>query len=202
MVGRTLDEVPWSARRELGRARILSAARRQFSEYGYDGATIRGIAAAANVDPALVTRYFTSKELLFREATAMEPGGPAADTAGEDLVESLLAQIGAKLDTEPVEALAMLRSLLTRRSAADQVRKTIALAGKELSGSIDADDPEVRASLIGSISTGVIVGRYILHLEGLREASTDQILELLRPCVRSLVLGAGEPPAGREPAPD
>lgn len=196
------EDVPWSARRELGRARILAAARRQFSQYGYDGATIRGIAAAAGVDPALVTRYFTSKELLFREATAVEPDEPAGGTAGEDIVESLLAQIGAKLDTEPVAALAMLRSLLTRRGAADQVRKTIALAGREVSGSIDADDAEVRASLIGSISTGVIVGRYILHLEGLREASTEQILELLRPCVRFLVLGSGEPPAGREPAPD
>jgi AcrR family transcriptional regulator len=112
------EHVPWSARREVGKARVLAAARRQFSEYGYDGATIRGIAAAAGVDPALVTRYFTSKELLFREATVMEPGEPAAGTAGEDLVESLLAQIGAKLDTEPVEALAMLRSLLTRRGAA------------------------------------------------------------------------------------
>jgi AcrR family transcriptional regulator len=200
------ENVPWSARRELGRARILAAARRQFSEYGYDGATVRGIAAAAGVDPALVTRYFTSKELLFREATAMEPGEPAGGTAegtaGEDLVESLLAQIGAKLDTEPVAALAMLRSLLTRHGAADQVRKTIALAGKELTGSIDADDPEIRASLVGSISAGVIVGRYILHLEGLREASTEQILELLRPCVRSLALGSGEPPAGHEPPPD
>jgi AcrR family transcriptional regulator len=195
------EDVPRSARRELGRARILAAARRQFSEYGYDGATIRGIAAAAGVDPALVTRYFTSKELLFREATAVEPDEPAEGTTGEDLVESLLAQIGAKLDTEPVAALAMLRSLLTRRGAAGQVRKTIALAGKEVSRSIDADDAEIRASLIGSISAGVIVGRYILHLEGLRETSTEQILELLRPCVRSLVLGAGEPPAGREPAP-
>jgi AcrR family transcriptional regulator len=196
------ENVPWSARRELGRARILAAARRQFSEYGYDGATVRAIAAAAGVDPALVTRYFTSKELLFREATAAEPDGPAGGQAGEELAESLLAQIGAKLDTEPVAALAMLRSVLTRRDAADQVRKTVALAAAELSGSIDADDPQVRASLIGAISTGVIVGRYILHLEGLREASTEQVLDLLRPCVRSLVLGSGEPPAGNEPAPD
>lgn len=181
------ENVPWSARRELGKARVLAAARRQFSEFGYDGATIRGIAAAAGVDPALVTRYFRSKELLFKEATAIPPDEPAGGEAGEDLVESLLAQIGAKLDTEPVEALAMLRSLMTRPGAADQVRKTIALAGREVSESIDADDSEVRASLIGSISTGVIVGRYILRLEGLQETSTEQILELLRPCIRSLV---------------
>jgi AcrR family transcriptional regulator len=195
------ESVPRSARRELGRARILAAARRQFSEYGYDGATIRGIAAAAGVDPALVTRYFTSKELLFREATVTEPGQPVTGTA-DDLVESLLAQIGAKLDTEPVAALAMLRSLLTRRSAAAEVRKTIALAGNEVSGSIDAENPQIRASLIGSISTGVIVGRYILHLEGLQDASTGQILELLRPCIRSLVAGAGESAPRPDALPD
>lgn len=190
-MGRTLDEVPWSARRELGRARILAAARRQFSEHGYDRATIRGIAAAAGVDPALVTRYFTSKEQLFREATDTEPGEPAGGTA-EGLVESLLAQLGSKLDEEPVAALALLRSMLTRRDAAEQARKAIAATGNEVSGAIDADNPGIRASLIGSISTGVIVGRYILRLEGLEEASTAQILELLRPCIRSLVLGDGE----------
>jgi AcrR family transcriptional regulator len=194
------EQVPWSARRELGRARILAAARRQFSESGYDGATIRGIAAAAGVDPALVTRYFRSKELLFREATAIDPDDerPVTGVSGDDLVESLLEQIGAKLDTEPVAALAMLRSLLASRGpagrgAGGQVRKSIALAGKELSESIEADDAEVRASLIGSISAGVIVGRYILGLDGLAEASTQQILELLRPCVRSLVLGQERP---------
>ena len=141
----------------------------------------------------MVTRYFTSKDQLFREATDTEPGEPAGGTA-EELVESLLAQLGSKLDEEPVAALALLRSILTRRDAAEQARKAIAATGKEVSGAIDADNPGIRASLIGSISTGVIVGRYILRLEGLEETSTAQILELLRPCIRSLVLGDGESP--------
>src|SRR5438445_307497 len=36
------------------REAILAAARHQFAERGYESATIRGIAAAADVDPALV----------------------------------------------------------------------------------------------------------------------------------------------------
>lgn len=39
------------------RAEILSAARRLFGEKGYDGATIRGIAATAGVNPALVHHF-------------------------------------------------------------------------------------------------------------------------------------------------
>jgi AcrR family transcriptional regulator len=191
-VSRRPDHIPRSARRELSSARILGAARRQFSQHGYDQTTIRGVAAAAGVDPALVMRYFHSKEQLFREATATEPDEPVTGTP-DDLVESLLGQLATKLDTEPVAALAMLRSMLTQRGAADEVRRTIAAGGSELSASIGAENPVVRASLIGSISTGVIVGRYILQLDGLREAPTEQVLELLRPCLRSLVLGASEP---------
>src|SRR5205823_8857187 len=44
------------------RERILAAARSHFARDGYEGATIRGIAAAAKVDPKLVLHYFESQE--------------------------------------------------------------------------------------------------------------------------------------------
>ena len=47
------------------REKILAAARFQFSEAGYEGATIRDIAGEAGVDPALVLHYFGSKEGVF-----------------------------------------------------------------------------------------------------------------------------------------
>src|SRR2546430_5907214 len=50
------------------RAAILAAARRHFAAVGYDRATIRAIARAAKVDPALVLHFFGSKESLFAEA--------------------------------------------------------------------------------------------------------------------------------------
>ena len=65
---------------------ILAAARNQFAARGYGGATIRGIAAEAGVNPALVHHFFGSKDqvfvaalnLPFNPATA---GGHAADGA-------------------------------------------------------------------------------------------------------------------------
>jgi AcrR family transcriptional regulator len=47
------------------RRRILAAAGELFSARGYEDVTIRDIAAAADADPALVIRYFTSKNDLF-----------------------------------------------------------------------------------------------------------------------------------------
>nr|WP_094025679.1 TetR/AcrR family transcriptional regulator [Nocardia cerradoensis] len=47
------------------RAAILAAARDQFGAKGYQAATIRGIAAQAGVDPALIRHFFGAKEQLF-----------------------------------------------------------------------------------------------------------------------------------------
>lgn len=49
------------------RAKVLSAARRLFSEQGYEGATIRDIAAAAGMSTGAVFANFSDKSDLFRE---------------------------------------------------------------------------------------------------------------------------------------
>lgn len=59
------------------RLEILDAAREQFATHGYRGATVRAIAAAAGVDPALVHRHFGSKAGLF-VATLEFPEGATA----------------------------------------------------------------------------------------------------------------------------
>ena len=40
------------------RAEVLAAARTSFAEKGFRGTTIRAVASAAGVDPALVHHYF------------------------------------------------------------------------------------------------------------------------------------------------
>ena len=49
------------------RAKVLAAARRLFSEQGYEGATIRDIAAEAGMSTGAVFANFTDKSDLFRE---------------------------------------------------------------------------------------------------------------------------------------
>ena len=53
---------------EQTKAVILAAAREQFAKSGFERATIRAIAADANIDPSMVMRYFGSKDQLFAAA--------------------------------------------------------------------------------------------------------------------------------------
>lgn len=67
--GETQVRVP--TRRALAkqqtRAKVLAAARKLFSEEGYEGATIRDIAAAAGMSTGAVFANFSDKSDLFRE---------------------------------------------------------------------------------------------------------------------------------------
>jgi AcrR family transcriptional regulator len=67
---RAVDEILGTHRGEIAE-QILTAARTSFATRGYAGTTLRDVAAAANVDRALVTYYFTSKAGLL--AAAIEP---------------------------------------------------------------------------------------------------------------------------------
>lgn len=50
------------------RQAMLASARRHFARESYENVGLREIAGDAGVDPALVSRYFGSKEQLFKEA--------------------------------------------------------------------------------------------------------------------------------------
>ena len=54
------------------RAKVLAAARHLFSEAGYEGATIRDIAAEAGMSTGAVFANFTDKSDLFREIMAAD----------------------------------------------------------------------------------------------------------------------------------
>src|SRR6266705_2258040 len=55
--------------RSATRDAVLTAARRQFAEFGYDRASLRSIAGEASVDQKLVAYFFGSKHALFVTAT-------------------------------------------------------------------------------------------------------------------------------------
>src|SRR3979490_1424213 len=78
------------------REEILVAARRLFGEKGYQGATIRGIAAEAGVNPALVHHFFRTKEQVFVAAMNF-PLDPATTVAG--LLDGPREDVGRRVVT-------------------------------------------------------------------------------------------------------
>src|SRR5215213_6594323 len=82
-------------RSDATRAAILAAAREQFAASGYQAATIRSIAAAAAIDPAMVMRYYGNKEGLFAAAAEFDLelpdlGAVARSAVGHALVAHFL----------------------------------------------------------------------------------------------------------------
>src|SRR5262249_54800746 len=103
--GVTDTRLPRAERRRNTEQRILAAARSSVAEHGFERTTIRAIAAAAQVDPALVMQYFGSKQALFKQAARIAPsetvaGGP------EQLTELLLSTLGVKIVDLPETSLA------------------------------------------------------------------------------------------------
>ncbi len=114
---------------------ILEAARTQFAEHGYRGATIRAIAAKAGVDPALVHHFYGTKEALFAAAmrlpivpsqvlgAALEAGRDAP-ALGEHIVRTALTLWES--DELKDTFLGLFKSAATSESAAVMLREFLA----------------------------------------------------------------------------
>jgi AcrR family transcriptional regulator len=164
--------------------RILDAARQLFADAGYDRTTIRAVAAAAQVDAGLVMHYFGNKERLFALATRTETL-PVTGETPEEVADQLLGILRQSLIEEPIGSLAALRSMLTHPDAAAEVGNAHAERVK-VSKAIPGADGNLRAAVVSAILIGVVLGRHLIKLDELADADPDQIVEILRPAVRSL----------------
>lgn len=169
---------------------ILAAARSRFAADGYDGATIRGIAASAGVDPALVRHYFGSKERLFVAAMAfpIDPAvmvprlvEPGLDGLGERLVQFFLAT----WDAADSPFVALLRSVTTNEQAAEMLRQflTREVVGR-VAASLDLDRPQLRATLAASHLVGLAFVRYVVRLEPVATANAETLVREVGPTIQ------------------
>lgn len=179
-------------RRRATEARILDRARAQFAEQGFDRTTIRAVAAAASVDPALVMQYFGSKRELFSRALEVSVPPLSADGAGA-LVDALLGGLGVKLGDLPDSTLATMRSMLTDPSAAEHARGTLGRQIDAVAATLtEHDDAGLRAALVITTIVGATIGHQLLGLAELRDAPAERIAELLRPALHALTAPASQ----------
>jgi AcrR family transcriptional regulator len=188
------------------RDRILAAARSTFAQYGYDRATIRRIASAARVDPAMVHYFFSTKSKLF--ATAMElPANPAdrvaalldtgLDGLGPRIIEGFLQVWDDAGTFEPMSAL--LRSAPNDDRSAGLLREFVqGEILEQVAQAIGTDDAPLRAELVGSQLMGLALARYVVGIEPLASASPDTIVAWLGPTVQRYLTGP-TPSAGGTP---
>jgi AcrR family transcriptional regulator len=176
------------------KARILAAAQRAFAREGYERATIRGIAAAAAADPALVLRYFGSKDGLFAAAAAFdlrlpEIGALSRTALGTALVRHFLA----RWEGDPADTAlrVLLRSAVTNASAAERMRD---IFSRQLlpvvAQAAPAGQAERRAGLVASQMLGLALCRYVLSLPSVTDLSQDEIVAWLGPTIQRYLVDA------------
>ncbi len=150
------------------RARVRDAAITLFAARGFEATTVKAIAEAAGVSPALVIHHYGSKEGLRRKcdeyvtASLLRKGRGCAEAPSANLVQRLLAEVpagGPKFDY-------IARLLLAPGKAGDElfaelVKSTaLNLAEGRRTGSIQpASDPETVALLITVFGLGQILMR-------------------------------------------
>ncbi|WDZ84305.1 TetR family transcriptional regulator [Micromonospora cathayae] len=192
------------------REAILRAARTAFAERGFDAASIRAIATAAGVDPALVHHYFGSKDKLFL-AAMNAPVDPAAllpgvldgdpDHIGERLVRMFL---GVWDSPAGVAGVALLRSAVTTEWTARLLREfLVTQVLRRVLQHLGADPAELplRGSLAAAQMAGLVLMRYVIKLEPLASAPPETVVAAVGPAVQRYLTGplAGvfpHPPAG------
>jgi AcrR family transcriptional regulator len=173
--------------------RILDAAAGFFAADGYERTTIRAVASAAGVDPALVMHYFGSKQELFRRVIEAAPVPGFNRTPGQ-AAEQILASLADRLANEPTASLTLLRSMLTSPEAAGAASVAIARYQAQITQAIPADDASLRAAVISAITLGIIVSRHLIKSDELATADPAQVISLLRPAMLSLAVPPQPPP--------
>jgi len=174
--------MPAKARdREATRSTILATARSQFGTHGFERTTIRSIASAADVDPALVMHYFGSKAELFAAASRFDATFPDLSDVAADNVADVLLPMFVKVWGPHGPFLPLLRAAATNRAAADALLEVFVERVSRALAAVVPDRAAERAALVGSQLLGVAVARYILELPPLAGMDDATLTEWLRP---------------------
>ena len=164
---------------------ILAAARERFGTVGFQAATIRGIAADAGIDPAMVMRYYGSKDKLFAAAAEFDLRFP--DFATIDQTQVGRSLVRHFLDRwEGDEALViLLRSSATNGEAAQRMHEIFGAQIQPLvTAFAPAEEAGTRAGLIATQILGMALCRFVLRLPPVVEMSRDEIVEWLGPTIQ------------------
>lgn len=175
------------------RAAILAAAQKLFAEHGYERTTVRDIAGIAEIDPALVIRYFGSKDELFARVAVFDLklpdlGNVDRSKIGETLVRHFLSMWEGEnaIGGMPI----MLRSATSNEVAASKLREVF--SGQVMPALARAGgraNVAERAGLVSSQLLGLAFCRYVLKLPPVVNLSRDVIIREVGRTIQRYVKG-------------
>lgn len=192
--------MPGGSKSERTKLRIQQAAAKLFSSRSFETVSTRAIAKEAGVDAALIHHYFGSKEGLFQAVlnAAIRPEQLEALVVSEspDDWGRQLVRAADKVWTSPAAPAlkAVVRRVLVGHEGVLREFVTRSLLNRFLSH-IKGPEPErrLRASLIGSQMSGLVIARHIVGIEPLASLSTDEVADLIGPVLQHYITGSLQP---------
>ena len=182
-----------TAKSQRTRDAILKAAQELFAEQGYERATVRDIAAQAAIDPAMVIRYFGSKEGLFTQATTFDLALPDLSTIPrEEIGATLIGHFLGIWEGERSNGslISLLRAAASSDDAAGAVRKIFGgQVVPMLARVVPPAELPMRAGLVATQIMGLAVTRYILKVPPVVMMNRDQLGRLHGPTMQRYVGG-------------
>lgn len=187
-----------AARTEQTRQAIVVAARRQFAEHGFRGASVRSIAGDAGVDPSLISHHFGDKSRLL-VATMALPFDPVERI--ESALDGPLEGLGARLVRTFCESWDPHRDVFTTavRSALSGAGSTAGPANspllnfaenvvtRRIAARLDGPDADLRASSVASQIIGLGLMRYVVRAAPLAEADVDAVVAVHAPAIQAAI---------------
>jgi AcrR family transcriptional regulator len=177
------------------RAAILRAARVAFTEHGYDGAGVREIARAAEVDARLIGRYFGSKEGLFAEVVdiAFEKSMMMTPELNADAARQLLTAA----DQRAYDGLLLtLRSVANPRAAAVMRASIERNYQSRLADALPGEDATGRSALLIAICAGMLLNRLVLGSTALNAPDAERLVPLLHAALDAVAAAPSAAPDG------
>lgn len=189
--------MPGGSKSERTKLRIQQAAAKLFASRSFETVSTRAIAKEAGVDAALIHHYFGSKEGLFQAVlnAAIRPEQLEALVVSEspDDWGRQLVRAADKVWTSPAAPAlkAVVRRVLVGHEGVLREFVTRSLFNRFLSH-IEGPEPErrLRASLIGSQMSGLVIARHIVGIEPLASLSTDEVADLIGPVLQHYITGS------------
>jgi len=163
------------------KAAILAAARNLFAQDGYDRTSMRAVAAAVGVDPALVLRYFESKDRLLAEAADFDLALPDLAGLGAGEIARTLVRTFFEVWENDDTFLALLRASATSEVAAERMRSVFQEQVVPALSRAALDQPVRRAALVGSQVIGFAFARYVLRIPAITAMTRDDVVSWLGP---------------------
>ena len=181
---------PRARRSDATKAAILAAAREHFAARGYQGANLRAIALRAGIDPALVIRYFGSKQNLFAAAAEFDLRLPDLSGLRNSAVGAALVEHFFDRWEGDETLMALLRTAATNEPAAARMRGIFATQLVSLVSRLRGeprDRAAVRAGLIATQMLGLALCRYVLKLPPVVRATRATLVSWLGPTIQRYI---------------